>query len=171
MEHKRTGSGVRFPFAPSPFFFRAAASCAIGRRAVVDPFNVKPAEDYGLNGAQRLIFQLSDKEAESLRSQLVMSKRRRGGRRYLPYVFTEQGVAMLFMTSVAQETENRALSRGKSRGADRPSKCRCRYYLSVQSRAKKLLFSMSSRNRRSTKSWDLTLLARESVFAASSSTA
>ena len=41
------------------------------------------------------MFQLSDEEAESLRSQLVMSKNRRGGRRYLPYVFTEQGVAML----------------------------------------------------------------------------
>ena len=30
-----------------------------------------------------------------LRSQIATSKRGRGGRRYLPYVFTEQGVAML----------------------------------------------------------------------------
>ena len=30
-----------------------------------------------------------------LRSQFVTSKRGRGGRRYQPYVFTEQGVAML----------------------------------------------------------------------------
>jgi len=30
-----------------------------------------------------------------LRSQTVTSKDKRGGRRYLPYVFTEQGVAML----------------------------------------------------------------------------
>jgi len=30
-----------------------------------------------------------------LKSQIVTSKSGRGGRRYLPYVFTEQGVAML----------------------------------------------------------------------------
>ncbi len=30
-----------------------------------------------------------------LRSQFVISKHGRGGRRYLPYAFTEQGVAML----------------------------------------------------------------------------
>ena len=41
------------------------------------------------------MFQLSDEEANFLRSQTVISKNRRGGRRYLPYVFTEQGVAML----------------------------------------------------------------------------
>ena len=34
-------------------------------------------------------------EMDSLRSQIVTSKDNRGGRRYLPYVFTEQGVAML----------------------------------------------------------------------------
>lgn len=39
------------------------------------------------------MFQLSMKEAESLRSQIATSSY--GGRRYLPYVFTEQGVAML----------------------------------------------------------------------------
>jgi hypothetical protein len=36
-----------------------------------------------------------EEEFEVLRSQIVTSKRGRGGRRYLPYVFTEQGVAML----------------------------------------------------------------------------
>lgn len=41
------------------------------------------------------MFQLADKEAEIvLRSQTVTSKSA-GGRRYLPYAFTEQGVAML----------------------------------------------------------------------------
>jgi hypothetical protein len=40
------------------------------------------------------ICQLSKDENDSLRSQSVTSKRR-GGRRYLPYAFTEQGVAML----------------------------------------------------------------------------
>ena len=41
------------------------------------------------------MFQLSDEETKLLRSQIVISNKRRGGRRYLPYVFTEQGVAML----------------------------------------------------------------------------
>ena len=40
-------------------------------------------------------FQLTEEEFESLRSQIVTSNKGRGGRRYLPYVFTEQGVAML----------------------------------------------------------------------------
>jgi len=39
------------------------------------------------------MFQLDLDEWESLRSQFVTSNR--GGRRYIPYVFTEQGVAML----------------------------------------------------------------------------
>ena len=41
------------------------------------------------------MFQLTSLESDSLRSKTVTSKRGRGGRRYLPYVFTEQGVAML----------------------------------------------------------------------------
>jgi ORF6N domain len=41
------------------------------------------------------MFQLTTEEAESLRSQIATSKPGRGGRRYHPYVFTEQGVAML----------------------------------------------------------------------------
>jgi hypothetical protein len=39
-------------------------------------------------------FQLTAREARVLRSQIVISNGR-GGRRYPPYVFTEQGVAML----------------------------------------------------------------------------
>ncbi|MGE5305667.1 MAG: ORF6N domain-containing protein, partial [Alphaproteobacteria bacterium] len=39
-------------------------------------------------------FQLSDEEFHCLRSQIVTSKTR-GGRRYRPRAFTEQGVAML----------------------------------------------------------------------------
>jgi len=39
------------------------------------------------------MFQLTDQEFRDLRSQLVTSSW--GGRRYAPYVFTEQGVAML----------------------------------------------------------------------------
>ncbi|MFS8084614.1 MAG: ORF6N domain-containing protein [Acidobacteriota bacterium] len=41
------------------------------------------------------MFPLSKKEAESLTSQFAISKKGRGGRRTLPYAFTEQGVAML----------------------------------------------------------------------------
>ena len=41
------------------------------------------------------MFQLNKKEAASLISQFAISKSRRGGRRTLPYAFTEQGVAML----------------------------------------------------------------------------
>jgi ORF6N domain len=42
------------------------------------------------------MFQLDAREAESLRSRIVTLKRGRGRhRKYLPYAFTEQGVAML----------------------------------------------------------------------------
>jgi hypothetical protein len=42
------------------------------------------------------MFQLTDEEAGSLRFQIGISKPcGRGGRRYLPYAFTELGVAML----------------------------------------------------------------------------
>jgi hypothetical protein len=41
------------------------------------------------------MFQLDEAEAAALRSQIEASKTGRGGRRYAPYVFTEQGVAML----------------------------------------------------------------------------
>jgi len=41
------------------------------------------------------MFQLTEAEFADLRSQFVTSKKKRGGRRYMPYVFTEQGVAML----------------------------------------------------------------------------
>jgi len=41
------------------------------------------------------MFRLTSEEFKSLRFQIGMSKKGRGGRRYLPYGFTEQGVAML----------------------------------------------------------------------------
>jgi hypothetical protein len=41
------------------------------------------------------MFELSAAEWRLLRSQFVTSTPRRGGRRYAPYAFTEQGVAML----------------------------------------------------------------------------
>src|SRR5215831_16064430 len=41
------------------------------------------------------MFQLTKEEADALTSQFAMSKTGRGGRRTIPYVFTEHGVAML----------------------------------------------------------------------------
>ncbi len=41
------------------------------------------------------MIQLDQAEVEALRSQIATSNEGRGGRRYAPYVFTEQGVAML----------------------------------------------------------------------------
>jgi hypothetical protein len=41
------------------------------------------------------MFQLTAKEKDSLRSQFATSILGRGGRRYLPFVFTEHGVVML----------------------------------------------------------------------------
>ena len=41
------------------------------------------------------MFQLSQEEDDLLRSQFATSNAGRGGRRYLPFAFTEQGVAML----------------------------------------------------------------------------
>lgn len=38
------------------------------------------------------MLQLDKAEAEALRSQIATSNDGRGGRRYVPYVFTEQGV-------------------------------------------------------------------------------
>ena len=47
------------------------------------------------------MFQLIQEEADSLRSQFVTLKGSRGQhRKYLPYAFTEQGVAMLSSSSV-----------------------------------------------------------------------
>jgi len=41
------------------------------------------------------MFQLNKEEWNSLRCQIGTSKKGRGGQRYMPYAFTEQGVAML----------------------------------------------------------------------------
>ncbi len=47
---------------------------------------------------ERYCFQLTEQEFETLRSQFVTSnekQEKRGGRRYRPFAFTEQGIAML----------------------------------------------------------------------------
>lgn len=46
------------------------------------------------NSPDTFRFQLTNEEYEGFRLQIVTSNGR-GGRRYLPYVFTEQGIAML----------------------------------------------------------------------------
>jgi len=70
-------------------------------RALVQAVKRKPnrfPEDFML--------QLTQEEADSLRSQFVISNVGRGGRRYLPYAFTEHGVAML--SSVLNRRSRRA---------------------------------------------------------------
>lgn len=44
---------------------------------------------------EEFMFQLSDEEWANLRSQIGISNKTKGGRRYNPYVFTEHGVLML----------------------------------------------------------------------------
>ena len=63
----------------------------------VETFNLNKAVKRNLDRfPQDCMFQLTKEEADVLRFQTGMSKPRgRGGRRYLPYAFTELGVAML----------------------------------------------------------------------------
>ena len=41
------------------------------------------------------MFQLTDKEWKTLKSQIGISNEKKGGRRFTPYVFTEHGILML----------------------------------------------------------------------------
>src|SRR5690349_16801322 len=63
----------------------------------VTTFNLNKAVKRNLDRfPEDFMFQLRTEEVTALRFQIGMSKRQgRGGRRYAPYVFTEQGVAML----------------------------------------------------------------------------
>ena len=51
--------------------------------------------------SEDFMFRLSNSEIDSVRSQIVTSRKKdffagqEGGRRYLPYAFTEQGIYML----------------------------------------------------------------------------
>ena len=70
----------------------------LARLYQVETSNLNKAVKRNLNRFPRdFMFQLSQEEAQSLRFQIGMSKpgAGRGGRRYLPYAFTEHGVAML----------------------------------------------------------------------------
>jgi hypothetical protein len=63
----------------------------------VTTFNLNKAVKRNLSRfPEDFMFQLSEEESLALRFQIGMSKQTgRGGRRYVPYAFTEQGVAML----------------------------------------------------------------------------
>lgn len=63
----------------------------------VETFNLNKAVKRNMDRfPDDFMFQLTKEEANALRFQIGMSKTKgRGGRRYIPYVFTEQGVAML----------------------------------------------------------------------------
>lgn len=67
-----------------------AAMYGVTTRALVQAVRRNPARF-----PADFMFQLTSDEAERLRSQTVISKSGRGGRRTMPYAFTEQGVAML----------------------------------------------------------------------------
>ena len=63
----------------------------------IETFNLNKAVKRNINRfPQDFMFQLTKEEADFLIFQIGMSKTEgRGGRRYLPYAFTENGVAML----------------------------------------------------------------------------
>jgi phage regulator Rha-like protein len=63
----------------------------------VETFNLNKAVKRNMDRfPEDFMFQLNKEETDTLRFQIGMSKTQgRGGRRYLPYAFTEQGVAML----------------------------------------------------------------------------
>lgn len=63
----------------------------------VETFNLNKAVKRNIHRfPEDFMFQLTKEETDSLRFQIGMSETGgRGGRRYLPYAFTEQGVAML----------------------------------------------------------------------------
>jgi len=73
---------------------------------------------------QDFMFQLLSNEMRNLRFQIGTSRRGQGGRRYAPYAFTEQGIAMLssVLRSARRASERRdhADLRAASRDAGHP---------------------------------------------------
>src|SRR5436190_15670356 len=63
------------------------------------PVEIKRLNEQVKRNANRFpkdfMFQLTKEEWKSLRSQFATSKDAKGGRRYMPYAFTEHGVLML----------------------------------------------------------------------------
>ncbi len=76
--------------------FRVMLDSDLAELYGIETFNLNKAVKRNLKRfPEDFMFQLTEAEFRSLRFQLGMSKGGRGGRRYIPYVFTEQGVAML----------------------------------------------------------------------------
>ena len=70
----------------------------------VETFNLNKAVKRNLlRFPKDFMFQLTKDEYDSLIFQIGISNSKRGGRRFMPYVFTEQGVAML--SSVLQSEQ------------------------------------------------------------------
>ena len=70
----------------------------------VETFNLNKAVKRNLSRfPMDFMFQLTKDEYDSLIFQIGISHSKRGGRRFMPYVFTEQGVAML--SSVLQSEQ------------------------------------------------------------------
>ena len=81
------------PSHPRP---KSHAGCRPGRplwRRYQDSLRTGRQEEHRLASRRTSCFRLTKQEFDDLRSQFVISNR--GGRRYPPYAFTEQGVAML----------------------------------------------------------------------------
>ena len=107
MKKRRTAKLLRMPGRRgTPAFSVESRILFLRRQRVI--LDTDLAELYGVS-AKRLnqqvkrnqqrfpsdfMFQLSRKEYEALRLQFATSKKGRGGRRYLPHVFTEHGAIM-----------------------------------------------------------------------------
>ncbi len=75
----------------------------------VQTFNLNKAVKRNIERFPKdFMFQLTKEEYDSLIFQIGISKPQRGGRRFMPYVFTEQGVAML--SSVLQSEQAIAIN-------------------------------------------------------------
>jgi hypothetical protein len=96
----RTGGNTSTIADDDDIFFPAfschPAACLLGSTDAHQPVTAVLAVDRRGGNRSESLNELTVQEASALRFQSGISKRAgRGGRRYLPYVFTEQGVAML----------------------------------------------------------------------------
>ncbi len=80
----------------------------------VETFNLNKAVKRNIERFPKdFMFQLTKEEYDSLIFQIGISKTGgRGGRRYLPYAFTEQGVAMLSSVTIQVTNVNQQEARG-----------------------------------------------------------
>ena len=97
------------------------------------------------------MYQLSQEEFESLRSHFATLNKSRGKhRKYLPYVFTEQGIAMLssvLNSERAVEVRPRKLGLPDFVGAGRPQTCAFALRAALDNKAPSPFFPLPSRER------------------------